>query len=29
MERSRGGLKAERFRIDPETRKALEALGYL
>jgi choline-sulfatase len=29
MERSRGGLKAESFRIDPETRKALEALGYL
>ena len=29
MERSREGLKAERFRIDPETRKALEALGYL
>lgn len=29
MERSREGLKAERFQIDPETRKALEALGYL
>lgn len=29
MDRSRQGMKAERFRIDPETRKALEALGYL
>lgn len=28
-ERSRGGLKAQTHEIDAETRKALEALGYL